>query len=77
MEYIDVVNDRDEVVGEVSRKDLYKKALLHRIVHVLVFNKKEELALQLRSDKMSYRPLYWSTSAGGHVQKGLSGVMNE
>ena len=72
MEYLDVVNDNDEVVGEISRRDLYTKLLTHRIVHVLVFNKKEELALQLRSNKMSYRPLHWSTSAGGHVQKGES-----
>lgn len=72
MEYLDVVNDDDEIIGEVSRKDLYNELSAHRIVHVLVFNKNEELALQMRSDKMSYLPRHWSTSAGGHVQKGES-----
>ncbi|MBU0612425.1 NUDIX domain-containing protein [Patescibacteria group bacterium] len=72
MEYLDVVNDKDKVVGEVSRKELYKKLLTHRIVHVLIFNEKGELALQMRSDKMSYCPQHWPTSAGGHVQKGES-----
>lgn len=54
MEYIDVVNEDDVVVGVVPYPDVYKKLLLHRIVHILIFNNKEELALQKRSKKKSF-----------------------
>jgi isopentenyldiphosphate isomerase len=70
MEVLDVVNDKDEVIGEASIKDIYEKKLFHRIVHILIFNKKGEMALQLRSKYKSFCPGYWSTSVGGHVQKG-------
>ena len=35
---MDVVNDKDEVVGQVDKEDVYKKLLCHWIVHVLIFN---------------------------------------
>lgn len=72
MEYLDVVDDQDRVVGRASRKEIYQSLLTHRIVHVLVFNNAGEMALQLRSKDVPYRPLHWSTSAGGHVAPGES-----
>jgi isopentenyldiphosphate isomerase len=72
MEYLDVVNDEDEVVGKASRDKIYKNLLSHRIVHVLIFNSTGEMALQLRTKNMSHCPLHWSTSAGGHVKSGES-----
>lgn len=70
MEYLDVVNEKDEVVGKASRPDIYHNQLRHRIVHVFVFNDEGKLALQLRSKKCSFCPLHWVTSVGGHVQSG-------
>lgn len=70
METIDVVNKNDEVVGQASYKEIYDKALRHRIVHVLVFNNKGEMALQLSSKEKSFCPNHWGTPAGGHVQSG-------
>lgn len=70
MEYIDVVNDKDEVTGVASYPDIYKKLLLHRIVHIFIFNDKGEMALQKRSKKKSFMGQAWSTSVGGHVQSG-------
>ncbi|MCA9495365.1 MAG: NUDIX domain-containing protein [Nanoarchaeota archaeon] len=72
IEYIDIVNDGDEVIGLASKEDIYKKRLLHRIVHIMILNDKNEIALQLRSKNTSYCPLHWSTSVGGHVQSGES-----
>lgn len=72
VEMMDVVDKKDQVQGELSQEDIYKFRKLHRIVHVLVYNNKGELALQLRSKYKSYLPLYWSTPVGGHVQKGES-----
>ncbi|MFA6272183.1 MAG: NUDIX domain-containing protein [Patescibacteria group bacterium] len=72
MEYIDVVDNKDQVVGKATRKEIYQNLLSHRIVHVLVFNRAGEMALQLRGNNVSYLPLHWCTSAGGHVNSGES-----
>ncbi len=70
MEYIDVVNERDDVISRTSHDDIYKYKLTHRIVHVLIFNDEGKMAIQLRSAQKSYMPLHWSTAVGGHVQSG-------
>jgi 16S rRNA (adenine1518-N6/adenine1519-N6)-dimethyltransferase len=70
MEMMDIVNENDEVVGTTSKQEIYEKLLCHRIVHVLVFNRKGELALQLQGAKKKFCPLHWMSTAGGHVQAG-------
>jgi len=70
MEMMDVVNEKDEVVGVASRDDVYEKLLTHRIAHVLVFNKKGEVALQLQGEKKKFCPLHWVSTAAGHVDAG-------
>lgn len=72
MEFLDIVDENDNIVGQASKQDIYSKKLTHRIVHVFIFNDKNELALQLRSDKMSFCPGHWVISAGGHVHAGES-----
>ena len=44
-EIFDVVNERDEVVGQAPRSEVHAKKLLHRAVHVLVFNSHGQLFL--------------------------------
>lgn len=68
MEYLDIVNENDKVIWVAEKKEVYERFLTHRIVHILIFNEKNEIALQLRSSKVSYCPNHWSTSVGGHVQ---------
>ena len=72
MEILDVVNDFDEVIGQAPRSEVYKRHLNHRIVHVLIFNQKGEMLLQLRSKHKPFLPGYWSTSVGGCVLAGES-----
>lgn len=72
MQLIDIVNDKNEVIGKVTEDELYHKKLAHRIVHVLVFDSKGKMALQLRSKTKSFCPGYWSTTVGGRVQSGES-----
>ena len=69
-EFMDFVNEKDEIIGKALQKDIYRKLLTYRIVHVLIFNDKGEMALQLRSKNKNFVPDHWSTSAGGHVQSG-------
>lgn len=72
MEILDVVDKNDNVIGNAPKEEIYKKSLCHRIVHILIFNKKGDMALQLRSANVSFCPNHWSTSVGGHVQSGES-----
>lgn len=69
-EMMDVVNDNDEVVGKASKKEIYQRNLMHRIVQVLVFNSKGEIFLQKRANTVVYKPGYYTGSACGHVISG-------
>ena len=39
IEYFDIVNDRDVVIGRAPRAEVHAKRLLHRAVHILVFDR--------------------------------------
>ena len=69
-EIFDVVNTRDEVVGRASRADVHARGLMHRAVHVLVFNARGEVFLQKRSLAKDKSPGLWDSSASGHVDSG-------
>ena len=43
---------------------------MHRAVHILVFNSREELFLQKRSMSKDEQPGMWDSSAAGHVDSG-------
>ncbi len=70
MEFLDIVDKDDNVIGKAAKDDIYKKMLCHRIAHVLIFDDKGKMILQKRSDKVSFCPDHWSTAVGGHVQTG-------
>lgn len=70
MEMYDVVDSLDRVIGTATRREIHQKGLLHRSVHILVFNSKGELYLQKRSLNKDENPGYWDTSAAGHVNAG-------
>jgi isopentenyl-diphosphate delta-isomerase type 1 len=69
-EIFDVVNDRDEVIGQKPRSEIHRLELKHRAVHVLVFNSKGELFLQKRSMRKDCFPGAWDSSASGHLDRG-------
>ncbi len=66
----DVVNERDEVIGSRPRSEVHRLGLLHRAVHIFVFNSRGELFLQKRSMKKDRHPGVWDSSASGHVDSG-------
>lgn len=69
-EIFDVVNERDEVVGRQTRREVHRLGLMHRAVHVLVFNAAGRIFLQKRSMKKDRQPGVWDSSASGHVDSG-------
>ena len=73
VEYMDVVNEDNEVVGKTTQEEVYAKKLSHRIVHVFVIHPKEnKVYFQKRAETKSFLPGFYCTSAGGHVQAGES-----
>ncbi|MFC4993765.1 16S rRNA (adenine(1518)-N(6)/adenine(1519)-N(6))-dimethyltransferase RsmA [Rubritalea tangerina] len=69
-ELFDVVDEADEVVRQEKRKVVHEEDLLHRAVHVFVFNKRKELLLQKRSGLKDNFPSCWDSSAAGHLDAG-------
>ena len=69
-EIFDIVNDRDEVIGRAPRSEVHRTGLLHRAVHVLVFNAAGEVFLQKRSMLKDTAKGKWDSSASGHLDSG-------
>ena len=69
-EIFDVVDDRDRVIGKQMRREVHRRGLKHRAVHVLVFNARGEVYLQKRSFKKDTFPGAWDSSASGHLDSG-------
>ncbi|MDR3459117.1 MAG: NUDIX domain-containing protein [Verrucomicrobiae bacterium] len=69
-EIFDVVNERDEVIGQAPRQEVHARGLWHRAVHVLVFNERGDLFLQKRSLKKDIAAGKWDSSASGHLDTG-------
>lgn len=71
-EIFDVVDAADCVIGQEKRSVVHERHLLHRAVHILVFNSKGDLFLQKRSPWKDTQPNRWVTSCSGHVDAGES-----
>lgn len=69
-EIFDVVNERDEVIGRQTRREVHRLGLLHRAVHVLVFNARGQVFLQKRSRTKDRQPGLWDSSTSGHLDAG-------
>ena len=69
-EIFDVVNERDEVIGRATRREVHARGLRHRAVHVLVFNSRGEVFLQKRSMKKDTAAGLWDSSSSGHLDSG-------
>ena len=69
-EIFDVVNERDEVVDQKPRAEVHRLGLLHRAVHILVFNSAGQVFLQKRSMSKDTHPGTWDSSTSGHVDSG-------
>ena len=65
-----VVDAEDRVVGQAPRGTVHGDNLLHRAVHILIFNAAGDLFLQKRSRLKDRHPCVWDSSAAGHVDAG-------
>ncbi len=67
-EYIDIFDMNGNKIRSAPRSEAHgNPALMHKVVHVLVFNRAGKLLLQKRSMSKDVAPGRWDTSVGGHV----------
>lgn len=66
-EPIDIYDENENPKGSVVYNIAHEKGLWHRVVHIWVYNDKEEILLQLRHKDMKYFPNKWDISAAGHL----------
>lgn len=69
-ELLDVIDENDNVIGREERDICLEKKLLHRGVHIFIFNSEGELLLQKRSMQKKTYPGAWTSSCSGHVSAG-------
>jgi len=69
-EYLDIVDEKDRVIGRDTRKNIHAQHLIHRGVHVFVVNSRGEILVQKRSQKKNYYPGFYDTSVGAQVLSG-------
>ncbi|MBI5571010.1 MAG: NUDIX domain-containing protein [Desulfomonile tiedjei] len=71
-EILEVVDEDDCVIGTATRAEIHRKGLLHRSVHLFIFNSSGRIYLQRRSALKDRHPLKLDSSAAGHVDPGES-----
>ena len=71
-EPVDVVDEHDRVVGRASRAEVRARRLRHRATYLLVFNRRGELFIHLRTATKDVYPSHWDVAVGGVVGAGES-----
>jgi len=69
---LNIIDENDNIIGEGTREEIHKNGLLHREVHVWIFNDKEEILFQRRAAGADNFPNLLDASVGGHVEIGDS-----
>ncbi|MDD3711579.1 MAG: NUDIX domain-containing protein [Patescibacteria group bacterium] len=70
IEYLNIVDENDEVIGQETRENIHKQGLLHREVHVHFVTPNKEIILQHRAKDKDFCPDLLSATVGGHVEIG-------
>ena len=70
-ELIDVLDENGIKTGQVlTRKEVHKQGLWHRIIVVAIVNEKNEILLQQRAHFKDKNPDMWDISVTGHLSAG-------
>ena len=69
-EMLDVIDNRDETVGEATRTECHRDFLRHRVVQVFVFDPEGRIFVQKRTKTKDVFPGLYEASCSGHVQAG-------
>ncbi len=67
---IDIVDEKDGVIGAATKREAQEKGLRHRIVRITLEDPAGNILLQKRRDDKELYPGCWDTAAAGHVNAG-------
>lgn len=71
-ERVEIVNERNEVIGSERREDMRRERLIHRATYAFIRNSQNYFYVQRRSNLKDYCPLYFDPTPGGVVAAGES-----
>lgn len=66
MEEVVLVDENDNVVGQMEKMEAHKKGLLHRAFSVFIFNGEKKLLLQQRAFSKYHSPGLWTNTCCSH-----------
>lgn len=69
-EFVVLVDESDQVIGQMDKLEAHSKGLLHRALSVLVFNSNNELLLQKRAFSKYHSGGLWTNTACSHPRMG-------
>lgn len=69
-EILDIVNDKDEVIGQAERDEVHRLGLVCRLAYVCFYTAGGDVILQKRSDTKKNDPGKLTTTVSGHVASG-------
>jgi isopentenyldiphosphate isomerase len=69
-EILEIVDSDDNVIGTAARAEIHRLGMLHRSVHIFLFNRSGEIYIQRRSADKDSHASKLDSSAAGHVDPG-------
>ncbi len=70
-ELLDIVNEHDQIIGQMYRSEIYKQKLNNfRVINAFLVNSKKEVWIPRRTKQKKLFPLCLDASVGGHVMTG-------
>ena len=73
-EYVILVNENDEAIGQMPKLEAHEKAVLHRAFSVFILNSRNELMLQQRAAHKYHSPLLWTNTCCSHQRVGETNI---
>lgn len=70
MRILNVVDEEGKIIGEDTRKNIHKKGLLHKEIHVWFYTPNGEIIFQLRGKNKDTFPNLLDATVGGHLEIG-------
>ena len=71
IEYLDLVDENDNVIGKEDRNIIYKNNLRNfRVINIIIFTSDNKIIVPKRSSNRRVFPNCYDCSVGGHVSSG-------
>ncbi len=65
-----LVDENDQVLGEMEKLEAHEKGLLHRAISVFIFNRHGQMLLQQRASQKYHSPNLWTNACCSHPYLG-------